>query len=57
MPCIYVLIGKKRSELLRIKSVLISKNAFNYTCIVFSGCDELAALQYIAPYAGTSIGE
>ena len=57
MPCIYILIGKRRSELLRIKYILVAQNAFNYTCIVFSGCDELAALQYVAPYAGTTIGE
>lgn len=57
IPCIYVSIGKKRSEIVRIKKVLSSHGAFSYTCLVFSSSDDLAALQYIAPYAGCTIGE
>lgn len=56
-PCIYIFIGKKRSELLRIKYLLIKKKAIMYTCLVFSSCDDLAAIQYLAPYAGTAMGE
>jgi len=56
-PCIYVSIGKKRSEIIRIRRVLITYGAYRYTCLVFSSCDDLAALQFIAPYAGATIGE
>jgi len=54
---VYVAIGKKRSEIVRIRKVLISNGAFNYTCLVFTSADDLAALQYIAPYSGCTIGE
>lgn len=57
VPCIYVVIGGRRSEISRIKRILIENGAFNYTTIVFTAADELAALQYIAPFAGCAVGE
>ena len=57
IPCIFVAIGKKRSEIIRIKSILSNYNALYYTCIVFSSSDSYASLQYLAPYSGASIGE
>jgi F-type H+-transporting ATPase subunit alpha len=56
-PCIYVAIGSKRSEIVRLRKVLYNKDALHYTCIVFTSADDLAALQYIAPFAGCTIGE
>jgi F-type H+/Na+-transporting ATPase subunit alpha len=56
-PCIYVFIGKRRSELIRSKNVLISRGSFDYTCIVFTSSDDLAAIQYFSAYAGSSIAE
>jgi F-type H+-transporting ATPase subunit alpha len=56
-PCLYLLIGKRRSEVIRIQNVLLKRNAFHYTCIIYAGCDMKAALLYIAPFAVTSMGE
>jgi len=57
MPCIFVAIGKKRSEVIRIKFILSNFNALYYTCIVFTSSDSYASLQYLAPYAGAAVGE
>ena len=56
-PCIYVAVGQKRAEIVRIRSTLEKYNATFYTCIVFTSADQLATLQYLAPYAGCAIGE
>jgi F-type H+-transporting ATPase subunit alpha len=57
MPCIFVAIGKRRSEVLRVKRVLESFNAMYFTTIVFSSSEDMPSLQYYSPYAGCSIGE
>lgn len=57
VPCIYVVVGGKRSEQSRIKKLLDKHEALSYTVIVFSSADNVPALQYFAPYAGSSIGE
>jgi len=55
--CIYVAIGQKRSTVAKIVNVLNSANAFLFTTIVSATASDSAALQYLAPYAGCSIGE
>ncbi len=57
VPCIYVGVGQKRSEIARIKKLLEVINALEYTTIVFTSSDEPASIQFIAPYAGCTIGE
>lgn len=57
MPCIFVAIGKRRSEVLRIKLILQSFNTLYFTTVVFSSSEDVPALQYFAPYAGCAIGE
>nr|YP_009117126.1 ATP synthase F1 subunit alpha [Acrasis kona]AID52042.1 ATP synthase F1 subunit alpha [Acrasis kona] len=57
IPCIYVGIGQKRSEIARIKQLLTIKNVFNFTTIVFTSSDQPASIQFLAPYAGCTIGE
>lgn len=57
IPCIYVGIGQKRSEIARIKKLLELSGALNYTSIIFTSSDEPASIQFIAPYAGCTIGE
>lgn len=57
IPCIYVGIGQKRSEIARIKKLLETTKAIQYTTIVFTSSDEPASIQFIAPYAGCTIGE
>jgi F-type H+-transporting ATPase subunit alpha len=57
IPCIYVGVGQKRSEIARIKKLLEVTNALAFTTIVFTSSDEPASIQFIAPYAGCTIGE
>ena len=56
-PCIYVFIGKKRSEGVRLKNVFLKRQTFNYMTFMFTSSDDLASIQYLAPYAGTALGE
>lgn len=55
--CIYVAIGQKRAQVAQIVSLLESKGAMDYSIIVVASASDAAALQYIAPYAGTAMGE
>ncbi len=55
--CIYVAIGQKRSTVAQVAETLAKNGAMDYTCIVAATASESAPLQYIAPYAGCSIGE
>ena len=55
--CIYVLIGQKRSNMVQLVHILKRERALNYTIIVGATASESAALQYLAPYAGCTIGE
>lgn len=55
--CIYVAIGQKASTVAQLVRTLEENGAMDYTTIVSSTASELAPLQYIAPYAGCSIGE
>lgn len=55
--CIYVAIGQKKAAVARTVSILERFGAMDYTTIVVASADDPAALQYIAPYAGCSIGE
>lgn len=57
VPCIYVIVGGKRSEASRISRLLTKTGAFEYTTVVFTSADDLAAIQYLAPFAGAAIGE
>ncbi len=55
--CIYVAIGQKRSTVAQVAETLAENGALDYTCVVAATASESAPLQYIAPYAGCSIGE
>ena len=55
--CIYVAIGQKRSTVAQIVDVLEKHGAMDYTIVVSATASELAPLQYIAPYAGCTMGE
>ena len=55
--CIYVAIGQKRSSVARIAKVLNDRGSMKYSIIVAATASDSAALQYIAPYAGCSMGE
>lgn len=55
--CIYVAIGQKKSAVARTISILEQYGAMEHTIVVMAAADESAALQYIAPYSGCTIGE
>jgi len=55
--CIYVAIGQKRSTVVQLVDTLEKNGAMDYTIVVAATASELAPLQYIAPYAGCSMGE
>ena len=55
--CIYVAIGQKRSTVAQIVNTLTLGGAMDYTIVVSATASELAPMQYIAPYAGCSMGE
>ncbi|MDO4940579.1 MAG: F0F1 ATP synthase subunit alpha [Erysipelotrichaceae bacterium] len=57
VKCIYVAIGQKNSTVAQIVKRLTDEGAMSYTTVVMAGASDLPALQYIAPYAGTAIGE
>ena len=55
--CIYVAIGQKRSTVAQIVNNLELGGAMDYTIVVSATASELAPMQYIAPYAGCTMGE
>ncbi len=55
--CIYVAIGQKRSSVARIVKTLEEHNAMDYTIVVAATASEPAPLQFLAPYAGCTMGE
>ena len=55
--CIYVAIGQKQSTVAHIVNTLTEMGAMDYTIIVSSTASDTAPLQYLAPYAGCSMGE
>ena len=57
LVCIYVAIGQKKAAVARTLGVLEKNGATEHTIIVLAAADESATMQYIAPYAGTAIGE
>ncbi|MBQ8268871.1 MAG: F0F1 ATP synthase subunit alpha [Clostridia bacterium] len=55
--CVYVAIGQKQSTVTEVVDTLYKNGAMDYTVIVAATASESAPLQYIAPYAGCTIGE
>ncbi|MDR1658180.1 MAG: F0F1 ATP synthase subunit alpha [Deltaproteobacteria bacterium] len=55
--CIYVAIGQKKSTVAQVVANLEKYGALEYTVVVAANASDPAPLQYIAPYAGASIGE
>src|SRR5437764_1055529 len=57
MICIYVAIGQKRSTVAQLVKTLEEHGAMDYSIVVGATASDPAPMQYIAPYAGCSIGE
>ena len=57
IKCIYVAIGQKASSVAAVVRKLGEHDALKHTIIVCANASDPAAMQYIAPYSGTSMGE
>ena len=57
VSCIYVSIGQKKSTTAQIIKRLEEAGAMEYTTIVAASASESAALQFLAPYTGVTMGE
>ncbi|MGO1727229.1 F0F1 ATP synthase subunit alpha [Glutamicibacter ardleyensis] len=55
--CIYVAIGQKASTIAAVRQTLADKGALEYTTIVASPASDPAGFKYLAPYAGSAIGQ
>ncbi|MBM3134427.1 MAG: F0F1 ATP synthase subunit alpha [Chloroflexi bacterium] len=57
MVCIYVAIGQKLSKVAQVVATLETYGAMENTIVVLAAASDPAAMQYIAPYAGCTMGE
>ncbi|WP_201533831.1 F0F1 ATP synthase subunit alpha [Psychrobacter ciconiae] len=57
IKCVYVAVGQKRSTIANVVRKLEETGALDYTTVVVASASEPAALQYIAPYSGCTMGE
>lgn len=55
--CVYVAIGQKASTIAAVRQTLEEKGALEYTTIVASPASDPAGFKYLAPYAGSAIGQ
>jgi len=57
IKCVYVAIGQKQSTIANVVTKLEEHGALENTIIVAAGASDSAAMQFVAPYAGCSMGE
>jgi len=57
LVCVYVAIGQKASTIMNVVRKLEETGAMDYTIVVAASASESAAMQYIAPYSGCTMGE
>jgi F-type H+-transporting ATPase subunit alpha len=57
IKCIYVAIGQKKSTVAQVVENLRKHGAMSYTCVISACASDPATVQYIAAFAGCSIGE
>ncbi|MBI1756839.1 MAG: F0F1 ATP synthase subunit alpha [Fimbriimonas ginsengisoli] len=55
--CIYVACGQKMANVARVVQTLTEHGAMAYTCVVVASASDANAMQYLAPFAGCTIGE
>jgi F-type H+-transporting ATPase subunit alpha len=55
--CVYVAVGQKRSTVVQFKKVLEENGALEYSIIVAATASDPAPMQYLAPFAGCTMGE
>ena len=57
MTCVYVAIGQKASSIKNVVRALEQHGAMDYTIVVAASASESAAMQYVSPYSGCTMGE
>ena len=57
IKCIYVAVGQKASSIAGVVRKLEENDAMEYTTVVAASASDPASMQFIAPYAGCSMGE
>jgi len=57
LTCIYVAIGQKASSVVNVVRKLEEHGAMEYTIVVVATASDSAAMQFIAPYSGCTMGE
>ena len=57
MTCIYVAVGQKASTIANVVRKLEEHGALEYTIVVAASASDSAAMQFLAPYAGCTMGE
>ncbi|MFD1382928.1 F0F1 ATP synthase subunit alpha [Rhodanobacter aciditrophus] len=57
IKCVYVAIGQKQSTIANVVRKLEEHGALEYTTVVVAGASDPAAMQFLAPYSGCSMGE
>ncbi|HEY9898799.1 MAG TPA: F0F1 ATP synthase subunit alpha [Pantanalinema sp.] len=55
--CVYVAVGQKASTVARVVKALEDADAMSYSIVVAATAEEVATLQYLAPFAGAAMGE
>ncbi len=55
--CIYVAIGQKAAKVAQVVGILEENGAMEHTIVVAANASDAAALQYLAPYTGCTMGE
>ena len=55
--CIYVAIGQKGSTVAQVVAKLEESGALDYTVVIHASASDSAPMQFIAPYAGATLGE
>lgn len=55
--CVYVAVGQKRSSVAKVVKTLEDAGAMEYSIVVAATASESAPLQFLAPYAGCTMGE
>lgn len=55
--CVYVAIGQKQSTVAKVVKRLQEEGALEYTIVVCASASDPAPMQYLAPYAGCTMGE
>ncbi|MBI4754770.1 MAG: F0F1 ATP synthase subunit alpha [Betaproteobacteria bacterium] len=57
LTCIYVAVGQKASSIMNVVRKLEEYGAMDYTIVVAASASDSAAMQFIAPYSGCTMGE